>query len=396
MRGPLGRAAVIAATAGTAMILAPQAFAAGPLRADGDPPGLPVPANGCVGASPAGYPGLPWATARMAPYLTWAVSRGDGVTVAIVDSGVSAQAAGLGGAVGSGLDVVAGGPADTDCLGRGTALAGIVAARPRSGTGVVGMAPGAAVLPVRIVDGHNQVTPASVAAGIRAATAAHAGVILVGTGLTVDSPDLAAAVADAVRANIVVVAPIDDKAGAIEGQPPPVWFPAGYPQVLAVGGVGTDGAPTELTPASSSVDIFAPATGAVVAGPTIGDYTVAGSSVAAAYAAGTAALVRARFPALGEADVRARLAATGEWPPGPGGVATIDPYAAVNAIAPQQAHSPVALPRRAVVLPPVPAPDPTVLRAWLVCAAIGALAGFAGTVLWLFRSARRHPRATLP
>jgi membrane-anchored mycosin MYCP len=73
--------------------------------------------------------------------------------------------------VAPGTDVVAGGRADADCFGRGTALAHLVAGRPVAGTPLAGMAPAAAVLPVRITDAQGQVTMDDLTKGVRAATA---------------------------------------------------------------------------------------------------------------------------------------------------------------------------------------------------------------------------------
>jgi len=90
-----------------------------------------------------------------------------------------------------------------------------------------------------------------------------------------------------------VVAPVNDRPSGLAGQPPPAWYPAAYPDVLAVGGVGPDGKSTAPTGAAGEPDVLAPAVGAVVPGPTgSGAYTVSGTAIAAAYAAGAAATLR--------------------------------------------------------------------------------------------------------
>jgi membrane-anchored mycosin MYCP len=332
------------------------------------PPALPLPADGCVGASAVRYTELPWATARMAPYLAWQLATGKGVTVAVLDSGVSPAAEGLAGVVAEGLDVVVGGPAWTDCLGRGTALASIVAGRPVTGSGIVGIAPAARILPIRIIDPLRRVNPASLAAGIREALRLGAGVILLGTGLPEDTADLRAAVADAVALNAVIIAPVNDRTPGEAGNPPEAWFPAAYPEVLAVGGMNASDEPTEATGPASGLDILAPAVGSVVPGPSGGHYAVAGTPVAAAYVAGVAALIREYYPKLDAAGVRARLTMTAQRS-GP-----VDPYAAVANTAPEQGQRPVLpAPEIVTLAQPVPA-DPAINRAWLASAIIGVLA----------------------
>src|SRR5258705_11072758 len=174
------RAATACVAAGLAAGL--SMVTAAPAAADDAPPNLPLATTGCVGPSPVRDGGrVSWPLARMAPYQAWSLSRGKGVVVAILDSGVSSAAVGLAGAVAAGRDVVTGGPAQSDCRGRGTALAAIVAARETSGTGVVGVAPEATVLPIRIIDAQGKVTTKAITDGINAAVDGGADIILLGT-----------------------------------------------------------------------------------------------------------------------------------------------------------------------------------------------------------------------
>jgi membrane-anchored mycosin MYCP len=396
MAGGLRIPAVLAALA---LALAPS-----PARADGaDPPALPAGTDTCVGASPVLATRPSWAVARLAPQSVWPLSRGAGVVVAVVDTGVSAAAPALAGAVLPGTDIVGGGPADTDCRGHGTALAGLVAGRPVSGTTMVGLAPAATVLPIRITDAKGQIPASGLARGIRAATVGGATVILVGTGVTAPDPDLRAAVDDAVAHDIVVVAPVAGRGGGDAGAEQVVWYPAAFEPVLAVGGVSPQGQPTEASPARAGVDLVAPSGGAVTAGP-VGDghYSVGGPAVAAAFVAATAALVRAYFPTLSQAEVRRRLQLTAERPPAGAraasalGAGEVDPYAAVTAIAPQEVTAPVrdAAPGRVTLPHTLPAGRAGTVAA-LVATGVVAAAGIASaTVATVIHGRRRrwHPR----
>ncbi|MET7424489.1 S8 family serine peptidase [Dactylosporangium sp. NPDC005555] len=360
-----------------------------PAAADDAPPALPSTSNGCVGPSPVRDSGrMSWPVARMAPYQTWPLSRGSGVVVAILDSGVSGGAAGLGGAVAAGPDVVTGGSGQSDCLGRGTALAAIVAARPVAGTGVVGMAPEATVLPVRIIDAQRKVTTKAIVDGINAAVDAGADVVLLGTGDVTDSAALRGAVARATGRDVLVVAPVNDGSSAFAGQPPPVWYPAAYPEVLAVGGVGADGQATTLSGKGSEPDVLAPGVNAVVPGPSgDGQYTVGGSAIAAAYAAGAAALVRAYQPELRAAEVAQRLVVTAERPPH-AVAGTVDAYAAVSTLEPGQAARTVRLDAAPVSVATAPPADPAAARARLVSAAVAFVALLVAVLLWVRRARR--------
>lgn len=274
------------------------------------PPDLPsVVTEGCTGPSPVTVEQAPWSQRMLAPETIWPVTRGAGVLVAVLDTGVSASAPALRGAV------QAKGGAGTDCYGRGTALAGIVAARPTDGTGFAGMAPAATVLPVRVIDSDGKVTADRLAAALRAATSAHARIILVGTGVPSPTPALTSAVRDAVAHDALVVA----SAGS------PVLYPAAYPQVLTVGAVDATG---QATASAGRVDLTAPGAGTYSIAPAgAGHYAVSGAPVAAAYVAGAAALVRAYHPGWTQTEVRARLLSTARST-----ARTLDAYAAVTAL----------------------------------------------------------------
>ncbi len=87
---------------------------------------------------------IPWAQQQLQPATVWNFTQGAGQAVAVLDSGVSATAPALSGAVLPGLNAVTGGNGDTDCAGHGTFAAGIIAARAAPGSGFAGLAPGLA------------------------------------------------------------------------------------------------------------------------------------------------------------------------------------------------------------------------------------------------------------
>jgi membrane-anchored mycosin MYCP len=327
-------AAVLATTC--AIVL----MTASPVRAADDPPPMNA-GSGCVGRSPVIDPRMPWAVARMGAATLWQFSRGSGVAVAVVDTGVSRSVGALAGAVLPGSDVVSLTSGDSDCQGRGTALASLIAARPEAGSGLVGIAPGAQIVPIKIVDGQGRIPAGALAAGIRAATASGARVVLIGTGAEAPDGDLRAAVTDAVARDVLLIAAVTDQprrdAAATSAL---VWYPAAYPEVLAVGGITMDGKPFTQSPAEAGVDLVAPATGVTALGPAGGHYSVGGSTVAAAQVAGVAALLRAYRPTWTQSTVRQWLIDTAEPAPttvefaGAFGAGCVDGYAALLALAP--------------------------------------------------------------
>ena len=165
------------------------------------------------------------------------------VRVAIVDSGVAAGNAHFKDAVEPGTDLVESGDGRKDAFGHGTAIAGQIAAREVSGSGVVGFAPRATIVPVRVyVDNSDDSkragkgpTAARTADGIRWAADQGIRVIIVPQSLTSDDVALRTATQYAHSKGALVVA----SAGNVEqtqsgSQDTAVRFPAGYPEALAV------------------------------------------------------------------------------------------------------------------------------------------------------------------
>jgi type VII secretion-associated serine protease mycosin len=240
------------------------------------------------------------------------ITQGAGVTVALIDSGVSASHPDLKGAVLSGSNVLGdGGDGRTDLNGHGTQMAGIIAARGQGdGRGVLGIAPAAKILPVR---------PATdtllVAEAIEWSVGQGAKVISMSFTVAA-SDDLATAVKDAAAADVVLVA-----ASGNDGQEGPTGqYPAAYSEVLSVGAVDRNGEVANFSTQGTKVGITAPGVDIPVADRKYpsGYAIVDGTSPATAIVAGAAALIRAKYPKLSAAQVVERLTSTAvdRGPPG--------------------------------------------------------------------------------
>ncbi|WP_380283763.1 S8 family serine peptidase [Kitasatospora purpeofusca] len=305
-----------------------------------------------------------WAQAYLRPETAWPLSRGAGVTVAVIGSGVDASAgAGTGALAGRlalGPRLHGEGDAGRDCVGHGTVLASLIAGRRTADGAPSGVAPGAKVLAVAVTDDAGSTSADLLARGIRAAADGGARIAVVGTPIAEASPALADAVGYATAKGMLLVAPVGPDGQAVAA---PV-YPAGYPGVLAVAALGADGAPAD-GPASSAVssaapsvpaaggsggsggrasrvDLVAPGEALLAAGPGGGTFTASGPSYAAALVAGAAALVLGRSPSLTVEQLAERLRTTAYRPgtalPDPlVGWGTVDPVTAVAAGGPPTA-----------------------------------------------------------
>ncbi|WP_320775872.1 S8 family serine peptidase [Streptomyces sp. CRN 30] len=281
----------------------------------------------------------PWAQQYLAPSRAWELSRGAGVTVAVLDTGVAAEGtAPLAGRVTAGPDVVGGGTAGTDCVGHGTFVAGLIAgAAADGGTGFAGVAPDARILSVRVTAADGTTTADRIAEGIDAAVAGDARIVDVPFALASSSAALTRAVASAERHGVVVVAPAYASArddGDAADASAPAAYPAALPTVLAVAGLTPEGNPEETAAPATAPDLSAPGTGLTGIGPGGGGLTGGGAELATAFVAGTAALVDAYRPGLSAAELRGRLTATA-YPSAADraltGAGTVDPAEAVSA-----------------------------------------------------------------
>jgi membrane-anchored mycosin MYCP len=311
----------------------------------------------CLPPPKATDPATPWAQQQLDPQGVWSLTRGAGVTVAVIDTGVDANSPQLAGRVLPGTDVIdpGGGPADTDCYGHGTFVAGIIGAAPAAGVGFAGVAPDVTILPIRSATGLQN--PASaLAQGIRAAVDAGAQIINVSSSTDVSTPDLQSAVDYAAAHNALIVASAANSAQ----QGDPVTYPASYPSVLAVGAVDSTGARADFSQTGSYLGLVAPGVDVISIGPGgPGQWEGSGTSYSAPFVTGVAALVHAYRPRLTAEQIRHRLEATADHPPAGNlpdpdfGSGTVNPMAAVTAVLPEEGAAGAPL-----VGPPPPAhPD---------------------------------------
>lgn len=288
--------------------------------------------------------------ARLAPLAT-----GAGVRVAVVDSGVDDRHPQLEGAVAKGRDLLHGNPdARQDCVGHGTGVASIIAARPVPGVAFQGLAPGVTIVPVRItekevIDGEEtgrDAGPREFAQAIEWAAdprGGNADVINLSVVMAGDNTAVREAVRDAVAGGVVVVAAAGNN--ATKGNQDP--YPATYPGVIGVGAVTPAGVRASYSQHGPYVAVAAIGDGVTMAVPGAGHAPGSGTSFAAPFVAATAALLLERFPDLTPAEVARRITATADPAPGGGdeyGRGLLNPYRALTeSLGPRVAPSPAAV-----------------------------------------------------
>jgi type VII secretion-associated serine protease mycosin len=243
----------------------------------------------------------------------WEITKGAGVKVAVIDTGVDAQHPDLEMAMFGGTDVSSiGDPSGYlpvgDVSHHGTMVASLLAGRGHGdGEGVIGVAPEAELLSASMAFGAETLnTDDQVAAGIK--WAVDAGAKVINLSLTRNSRDWPLswdqAFLYAFENDVVIVAAAGNRADGTEQ----VGAPATIPGVLVVAGVDRDAmASTAASTAGLNISVAAPATDLVSAFPG-GDYKIwSGSSGAAPIVSGLVALVRAKYPELDANNVINRV-----------------------------------------------------------------------------------------
>ncbi|MET9174655.1 type VII secretion-associated serine protease mycosin [Streptomyces misionensis] len=272
------------------------------------------------------YPGRPWALQRVLLDELWSQSKGRNVRVAVIDTGVDTKNPQLTHAVdaSSGANLLpdkngkgqkidrgkADGTADT--VGHGTRVAGIIAARPLQGTGFVGLAPEATIIPIKQNDADGDGTAQTLAAAIEHAIREKAQVINISqdTANAVQPADgLRRAVDDALRHQIVVVASAGND--GLDGNDKRT-YPASYPGVLAVAASDRNNERAAFSQSGDFVGVAAPGVDMISTVPKGGHCSDSGTSFSAPYVAGVAALIKAKHPDWTAREVIAQIEQTAE------------------------------------------------------------------------------------
>ena len=350
----------------------------------------------------------PWSNRYLGVDKAHRLATGAGVTVALIDTGVTpsprvpAEAGG---------DFIMDGDGLSDCDAHGTLVASIIAGRPSGTDGFVGVAPDARLISLRQSSGAydpvdnnadaNDAKNSPAAATIRSLARAVVRAANLGANVIniseaacfkasspLDESTLGAAINYAVNVKgAVVVVAAGNTGGDCTQNPPPdpavandprgwqqvqtIVTPAWYSQlVLTVGSIGQSGQPSEFSMNGPWMGAAAPGENIVALGPNAepvdalpgkdGPVPIAGTSFSAAYVSGVAALLRQRFPDLTPAQIISRITESARHPGGgvneAVGAGVVDAFAALTwGIPVDPAEAPATVKQ---VEPPAPEPVP--------------------------------------
>jgi len=186
-------------------------------------------------------------------------------------------------------------PHDDENLVHGTTVSGILAAETNNVSGIAGVAPGAKIMPLKVLNSNSSSTIADLMSAIYYAANNGAKVINMSLGSTTNSASLQQAINDARKSGAVLIAAAGNSSG--------MNYPAGNTNVIGVGATNNLDEKASFSNANSSVDVSAPGESIFT---TIGGddyYFISGTSMATPHVSGLAALLFSKYPKYAPSQV---------------------------------------------------------------------------------------------
>ncbi len=257
---------------------------------------------------PAAAPSVPWGIARVQAPQAWSVSKGQGVKVCVIDTGIDRTHPDLKANIKGGWNAVAKSADFNDDNGHGSHVSGTIAA-VGDATGVIGVAPKAGLYGVKVLDANGSGTFDDVIAGMQWAVDHHMQVASMSLGASQGNQALADMVKAMHDAGVTLIAAAGNSGGA-------VGYPAAYPGAIAVAASDSNDQLADFSSRGPQVAVIAPGVDVYSTYKGGGYETLSGTSMATPHVSGLAALFVATHPGATPDQVRAGLEAAATKLPG--------------------------------------------------------------------------------
>ncbi len=237
-----------------------------------------------------------WGLPKIGANGAWDITQGNGLVIAIIDTGVSPTHPDLAGHVLSGYNTIQNNTNSQDDQGHGTAMAGVAAAVTNNGQGVAGVCWNCQILPVKVLNSEGEGTAADIIEGMYWAADNGARIISMSLG----GPRAVQAEQDAVNYIYNKNIPLFASAGNSGNRGNPRMYPAAFDHVIAVGASNYKDEIANFSSYGDYLDIAAPGVDIATTSWYGGDtYEIgSGTSPACPFVAGTAALALSVWPEL--------------------------------------------------------------------------------------------------
>lgn len=244
---------------------------------------------------------IPWGLAAIQVPKLWPKTKGQGIRIAIVDTGVDFTHPDIKSALHRGVNLLNRHQLPMDDNGHGTHIAGTLVASSAS-FGIRGIAPGASLFPVKAFDRDGAAYVSDIILAIHWCITNRMNIINMSFGMSTYSPALHNAVKSAYAQEIVIVASAGN-----HGKQNSIDYPARFPQTIAVGATNKGNRIAAFSNQGEFVDVYAPGE-AIYSTWLRGQYNeLSGTSMATAHVSGVIALLLTKKPKLTASRIKAIL-----------------------------------------------------------------------------------------
>ena len=224
----------------------------------------------------------------------WKETQGEGIKIGVLDTGIAPEHPDLRPAILEARDFTRSPSAAYDAQGHGTHVSGIIAAR-RNAHGIVGVAPEAKILMAKVLNDEGAGTSQDIVAGIRWAVGAGADILSMSLGSSEPDEEIHQALLLAISKGIFVITAAGNEGPDLDT----VGYPAGFPEMVAVGSIDRRKRLSQFSSRGRQVDIVAPGDQITSCYPPRGYAVLSGTSMATPFVSGVVALALAKHRKMG-------------------------------------------------------------------------------------------------
>ena len=224
----------------------------------------------------------------------WKETQGDGIKVGVLDTGIALEHPDLRPAILEARDFTRSPSAAYDAQGHGTHVSGIIAAR-RNAHGIVGVAPETKIITAKVLNDDGAGTSQDIVAGIHWAMEAGADILSMSLGSSEPDEEIHQALLLAISKGVFVITAAGNEGPELDT----VGYPAGFPEMVAVGSIDRRKRLSQFSSRGRQVDVVAPGDEITSCYPPRGYAVLNGTSMATPFVSGVVALALAKHRKMG-------------------------------------------------------------------------------------------------
>jgi subtilisin family serine protease len=224
----------------------------------------------------------------------WKETQGESIKVGVLDTGIALEHPDLQPAILEARDFTRSPSAAYDAQGHGTHVSGIIAAR-RNAHGIVGVAPESKIISAKVLNDEGVGTSQDIVAGIQWAVEKGADILSMSLGSSEPDEEIHQALLLAISKGIFVITAAGNEGPDLDT----VGYPAGFPEMVAVGSIDRRKRLSQFSSRGRQVDVVAPGDEITSCYPPRSYATLSGTSMATPFISGVVALALAKHRKMG-------------------------------------------------------------------------------------------------